>query len=144
MFHWLRELLEIKYEFREKRTKLTREVEVETKVCQSCETLKQQLEIANYEKQQLLNRLLKEPEKEPERTVAPEPVSRPRMVPWHVRQQMLEREDREKARALRNAPKPDSVPTTVAETPATEEAENAAFEKELKDAEAAREAASRK
>ena len=106
MFHWLRELLEIKYEFREKRTKLTREVVTEEKVCQSCETLRQQLEIANYREQQYLNKLLKDPEPVVEK--APVEVSRPRMVPWNVRRQMLEREDREKARALRNAPKPDS------------------------------------
>ena len=106
MFHWLRELLEIKYEFREKRTKLTHEVVAEEKICQSCETLKQQLELANYREQQYLNKLLKDPE--PDKTEAPIPVNRPKMVPWNVRRQMLEREDREKARALRNAPKPDS------------------------------------
>lgn len=117
MFHWLRELLEIKYEFREKRTKLTHEVEVEEKVCQSCETLRQQLEIANYREQQYLNKLLKEPEVPVAQ--APIEVSKPRMIPWNVRRQMLEKEDRERARAMQHAAKPDAV----ADKKSTEELE---------------------
>lgn len=105
MFQWLHELLEIKYEFRERRTKLTREVVIEDKVCQSCETLRQQLEIANYEKQKLLDKLIKEPESTP--IIEGQKITIPKMIPWNVRKQMLEREDREKARSLRNAAIPD-------------------------------------
>lgn len=83
----------------------------ENSICASCETLQRQLEIANHEKAQLLARLLEKPEvpttQEPPRTVTP-----PRTVPWAVRRQMLESEDRKKAELLRNAPKPQPVAVT--------------------------------
>jgi len=125
---WYKQWLDIRSRYRSDNIL----VERDEKVCASCETLKQQLEIANYEKQQLLNRILEKPEA-PAPTVAPN-ITPPRMIPWNVRRQMLEREDREKARALRNAPKPDS------EINAKEAEETAAFEKELNDATAKREA----
>lgn len=106
LLDWYKQWLEIRTEFRHRNT----EVVKEEKVCQSCETLRQQLEIANYEKEKLLSKILTTPEKEPDRTVAPEPQAvRPKTIPWRVRQQMLEHEDREKAKLLRNAPKPDST-----------------------------------
>ena len=41
----------------------------ESRVCKSCEILKQQLETVNYEKKQLMDRLLEKPEKEsPDKT----------------------------------------------------------------------------
>ena len=101
----------------------------EANVCESCETLKQQLEIANYEKKMLLDKLTKEPEA-PLPVNKEIPVSVPKMIPWNVRRQMLEREDREKAKAMRNAAQPD--PTMSDE----------AFEKELDEASAKREAES--
>ncbi len=100
MFTWIRELLEIRYEFKSRKAGLH-------KVCQSCETLKQQLEIANYEKRALLDRLLKEPEKE---TIKEKRVTTiPRTVHWNIRRQMLEQEDREKAKLMREAPKPQAT-----------------------------------
>lgn len=96
MFNWLRELLEIKYEYREKKLH-----------CISCDTLKEQLTHANYEKEMLLKRIMEKPEApviEQKKEMTP-----PRMIPWNVRRQMLEREDREKARLMREAPKPDST-----------------------------------
>lgn len=104
LLDWYKQWLDIRTEYRAKKLQ-TDEVE---EVCASCETLKQQLEIANYEKEKLLNRIMEKPE--PERVSAPEPqATRPRMVPWNVRRQMLEREDREKARLMRDAPKPDAT-----------------------------------
>jgi hypothetical protein len=109
LLDWYKEWLNIRSEFKEKNFELTREVKQESTICQSCETLKKQLEISNYEKDRLLNRLLEKPEVIPDRTIAPELTAvRPKMIPWHLRKQMLEREDREKARALRDAAKPDS------------------------------------
>jgi hypothetical protein len=138
MFNWLREYLSIRYEFREREIRLKKEsaqtnieLDKEEEVCQSCETLRQQLEIANYEKSQILSKLLKEPEKVPD--TPPVAVTRPRTIPWHVRRQMLETEDREKAKAMRNAAKPDSE-IKPAETISTEE-----LEKELGVAEQQRE-----
>jgi hypothetical protein len=125
LLDWYKQWLEIRTEFRAK----TNEVIHEEKVCQSCETLRQQLEISNYEKGELLKKLLKEPEAPPI-TEAPN-ITPPRMVPWNVRRQMLEREDREKARLMRDAPKPDAN---------TNKADVAELEKELDVASANREA----
>jgi hypothetical protein len=74
-------------------------------ICESCETLKMQLEIVNHEKQKLLDKLLAPPVME---TVA-QPVreiTAPVNIPWAVRRQILEREDREKAKLIREAPVP--------------------------------------
>jgi len=125
LLDWYREYLEIKYNSR----KLKNEVVVEEKVCQSCETLRQQLEFSNYEKTQLLNKLLKEPEPEPKPAPAPE-ITRPKSIPWHVRRQLLEAEDRVKAQRLRDVAKPDAEVAKVS----TED-----LEKELKIAEQERE-----
>jgi hypothetical protein len=137
LLEWYRQWLTIRAEFKAKKFELTREVTTEQKICQSCETLKQQLEIANYEKKQLLDRLLFKPSPEAERTVAPEPTAvRPRSIPWHVRRQMLETEDREKARALKDAAKPDSANQTNQKVDVEE------LERELNVAEKARESES--
>lgn len=76
----------------------------ESKVCLSCETLKQQLDRVNYENEKLLNKLLAEPKVEI--TSQPMEPTRPMNIPWNVRKQMLEAEDREKAKLIYNAPKP--------------------------------------
>lgn len=81
------------------------------KVCQSCETLKLQLDIANMEKKQLLDRVLEPPREREVVEKEPVQVSLPRTIPWKVRQQILEREDREVARARREAAKPDTIST---------------------------------
>lgn len=133
MFNWLREYLNIKYEFRERAIRLKKEsaqsnieLDKEEEICQSCETLRQQLEIANYEKGQLLSKILKEPEV-PKETQPPQ-ITRPTRLPWPARRQLLEQEDREKARLIRSAPKPDATIADVAE-----------LEKDLKVAEVERE-----
>jgi hypothetical protein len=113
---WYKQWLEIRAEFKAKKFELTREVKQEDTVCHSCETLRQQLEISNYEKKLLLNRILEKPEPVEERTKAPELIApRPRVTSWAAKRQMLEREDRELARSLRNAAKPDNEKTDVAE-----------------------------
>lgn len=70
--------------------------------CKSCETLREQLAHERFEKEQLLKALL--PAKE--QVAAPieeeyKPV-KPKYIPWNQRQQLLEAEDRAKARILRN------------------------------------------
>lgn len=70
-------------------------------VCLSCETLKLQLEIANHEKEQLLEAILK-PQSFVTQAVekeVPQQV-KPHSIPWAVRKQMLEAEDRQKARII--------------------------------------------
>jgi hypothetical protein len=69
------------------------------KECKSCDTLREQLALANREKEHLLNRLLAPPAIE---TTSNEPITvKPRHVPWAVKQQMLEQEKRQEARILR-------------------------------------------
>src|SRR5438876_4135914 len=70
--------------------------------CESCETLKQQLAIVNHNNELLMNRLLEKPEKELDKP--PVEITRPRTLSWNIRKQMLEQEDREKARLMREAP----------------------------------------
>lgn len=71
-------------------------------ICNSCELLKGQLEVANHEKNRLLDRLLEKPAVDI--PAPPMEVTRPHNIPWAVRRQMLESEDREKARLMREAP----------------------------------------
>lgn len=71
--------------------------------CESCDVLQKQLEVANYEKGQLLGHILdftkpKTEEKFVTREIDP---IRPRAMPFSVRRQMLEAEDRAKADILR-------------------------------------------
>lgn len=76
----------------------------ERKVCDSCETLRQELAYERHEKEILLSRLLEKPES-PKEESKPVMNTRPTAVPWRVRQQMLEQEDRAKAKLMRDAQK---------------------------------------
>jgi hypothetical protein len=110
MFAWLRELLEIRYENNLRKLRLKEEMQDRNKFCSSCEVLKIELENSHRERRELMGRILN-PIKETEREVAPEPQKLPtvrRHIPWTVKQQALEQEDRAKAIALRNAAKPDT------------------------------------
>ena len=133
LLDWYKQWLDIRAEYRQIDTVLSKEVKQEELVCQSCETLKQQLEIANYEKQKLLDRILEKPEL-PKETEPPK-ITRPHSIPWAARRQILEQEDREKARAMRNAATPDSSHVTL---------DVSDLEKELGVAQQAREAESAK
>lgn len=95
-------------------------------VCQSCETLKMQLAIANDEKKTLLDRLLEKPAVPVHQ--GPPAITRQRMpsaLPWPARRQLLENEDRRKAELLASAPKPDSA------TPLVENESTEAIEREI-------------
>jgi len=79
-----------------------RDVAQDERVCLSCETLRQQLEIVNYEKRELLNKLIREPEA----PIQPDfSQMKPRMIPWNVRRQELEAEDRKRAQLIREKEK---------------------------------------
>jgi ribosome-binding ATPase YchF (GTP1/OBG family) len=110
LLRWYKEWLNIRATYSASKLNLAREKHEDETLCQSCETLKHQLEIANIERTRLIERLLEKPEKLVE-SGSPIEISKPRMVPWNVRRQMLEREDREQARLMRNAPKPESETT---------------------------------
>lgn len=93
---WLHHLLEPHCEH-------CREERETNRVCQSCETLKSQLATANHREQQLLVRILEltNPVKpEPRQIELPPEALKPKYTPWEVKRQMLEENDREKARVI--------------------------------------------
>lgn len=69
-------------------------------ICDSCEVLSQQLALSNAERQRLLDKLLTTPEtvQQTEQASVKLPIS----IPWAVRRQMLEREDREQAKLMKS------------------------------------------
>jgi hypothetical protein len=73
---------------------------LEPVVCQSCENLKIQLDSITAENRRLLEFIMHPPEATENRP-APEPIVQRKNIPWRVRQQMLEAEDREKARLMK-------------------------------------------
>lgn len=70
--------------------------------CRSCETLREQLNMANHEKKVLLERLINPPMvvSDAPPLEIPSPII-PKIIPWAVKKQMLEQEDRAKAAAIR-------------------------------------------
>lgn len=104
MFNWLDEFFQTIHNSRLRKARLLQESQ--EKRCESCETLRIQLERSNIEKEKLLNKLFEKPE--PVRDDPPVNITPPRQIPWTVRRQMLEAEDREKARLMREAAKPDN------------------------------------
>ncbi len=108
LLDWYSQYLQIKHEWQGHKISLTRETK-EVEVCNSCETLKEQLAIANMHNARLLDRIMERPKAETNEP--PQMVTRPvlgRHTPWKVRQQMLQTEDREKAKLERDAPKPST------------------------------------
>ncbi len=68
------------------------------KHCLSCETLRETLSHALWREKELMSKLFPI-EIEPEKVVE-QPIQ-PKTVPWRVKQQLLEEEDRERARNMR-------------------------------------------
>lgn len=75
--------------------------DLEARHCEVCEVLREQLAKSERERADYLHRLLDKPQVEP---LPQEPVEykaiQPQFIPWRVRQQMLEAEDRKKAELL--------------------------------------------
>jgi hypothetical protein len=74
--------------------------------CKSCQTLQIQLEIANQEKNRLLDciiRMSEPPVAYSQETVSKEPIQpiMPHHIPWQMKRNMMEAEDRIKARTLK-------------------------------------------
>lgn len=106
LLDWYEKWLEI-------RANAKREVK-EVEICQSCETLREQLVLERQTNQRLLDRIMEKPEKPaevPHKVEVPRPILGNRHAPWRVRQQLLETEDREKAKLMRDAPTPSSSNT---------------------------------
>jgi hypothetical protein len=71
--------------------------------CETCEVLREQLAKSDAERKELLQRLLDKDKPEPLiASIEPPQEIKPAFVPWRVRQQMLEAEDRKQAELLRN------------------------------------------
>jgi hypothetical protein len=120
MFAWLKEFYEVRAIRRASLREERAEERAETRVCESCETLKRQLEIRNHEYELLLNRFLEKPAPVVE-DKTPVALTSPRHIPWRIRQQELEAADRQRAALLKNAPKPIEV--APVEIPSTDELE---------------------
>lgn len=82
-----------------------REEKKENRICAPCEDKK--LEMARMQEMidKFLDRLLEKPEVIVGTT--PTNISKPVFVPWRVRQQMLQEQDKATAKLMREAPKPD-------------------------------------
>lgn len=91
MWNWITLQFESWIEYR-------RSLKERKKLCNSCEILKSELEFANRDRDRLLSRLLERPEKEVEKE--PVQITKPHRVPWAVKRQELEREDRKLAAEL--------------------------------------------
>lgn len=86
--------------------------------CHTCQVLQERLDISERERRQLLDKVLElsSSKKEPEPEIKTEnlvPIM-PQHVSWRVRQQMLEQEDRVKARLLKD--KQDEIKELEKET----------------------------
>lgn len=94
ILRWYKEYLDIKAEYAKSK--------IDLQFCESCETLKLQLSIANEEKKQLLSKLIDKPEPVEVNTDTPslKPVLPGNSTSWQVRRQALEREDRAQAKLL--------------------------------------------
>lgn len=76
--------------------------------CLTCEVLRDQLDESNRERKELLTLLMEknkpEPPSPPVNVAELQPI-RPQNIPWRVRQQLLEQEDRKTAQLLREKSK---------------------------------------
>lgn len=93
---------------------------VETLSCDSCDTLRSQLELANHEKNEILNRLLNREVPLDSERLHVNHVEKPKPRPWPVIRRKMEQADRIKAAALKNAGIPDKI---VVDNPKIEELE---------------------
>lgn len=82
-----------------------RQEKEESKICPTCDTLRQLLETEKFENKQLLDRLLFVPSNPPvEQNGEPIPI-RQNPISLRVRREMLEKEDRAKAQVLQRKEK---------------------------------------
>ena len=97
-----------------------RDEKEDSSICKTCEILKVQLEVSNSEKRLLLAAIIPQPKVETTTNpVNPEAI-RGRHIPFNVRRQMLEAEDRREAaliaakqKEIAEVPKDASIKTTI-------------------------------
>lgn len=109
MFTWIRELSQIFYDNKLRKLRMEEEFTERKNLCQSCEILKMELERANIEKRLLLDKVLN-PNNQFESKVHPPMTTIPQTkhIPWSIKRQTLEAEDRQKAAAIRSSAQPDT------------------------------------
>jgi len=95
------------------------------KICRNCEQLTLQIDQINYEKKQMLEAILSfnRPPQVTEPAAIPANVyenARKTALPWHVRRQMLEAEDRKKAQILAEYKKQQETKVPETKVPETE------------------------
>lgn len=121
LLKWYKEYLDIKAERDERKQNLN--------FCSACETLKLQLALANDERRVLIDKLTSSPQAEEKVTETSnlKPML-PSRMPWNVRRQILEREDRAAAKIQKqNA----EVLTNAAKESTSKDLGVAEIEKEL-------------
>jgi hypothetical protein len=96
---------------------------IETPPCVSCDTLREQLAIANVEKRQLLDSILSLTRPSEQAPAAPVDYDKlkPRTTTWNVRRQMLEAEDRKQAQVLAEQRRQSEIERLEKELKITEE-----------------------
>lgn len=114
---------------------IEREIRENNRICDSCESLKmmnaQLLEQVKTLVDKIANPNPEKPVVQEDREMKP---IRPAFIPPSVRRNMMEKEDRAKSRAMRDAATPDPEPTRTAVVGAMDhKAELADIEKELED-----------
>jgi hypothetical protein len=75
------------------------------KICQTCDYLKNQLEIERQFNKVLMDKLTNKPKTIPVQAERPEPIIKPSFIPWRTRRQLLEAEDRRAAQVMRDKEK---------------------------------------
>lgn len=119
MFHWLHHLFNPHCEY-------CMEDEAAKHYCNTCEVLKMELAAVRQERDKLLDRVLN-PEENRVRVEEPEeekpliPLNKRTYIPFNVRRQTLEAEDRARARVMRERNESLNIPATSTDTPLTVE-----------------------
>lgn len=93
LLDWLQRYYEIKAE--------NKRLQRENDVNEANEILKHELEVVRLENQRLLDRILEKPKEEVKPDITDLKPVTPMHLPWRVRQQMLEAEDRDRAKKLK-------------------------------------------
>lgn len=74
----------------------------EESICDTCEILRHELEVVRLENRQLLDRILERPETPKEIDTSELKPMIPHNKSWNIRKQILEAEDRERAKLMRS------------------------------------------
>lgn len=132
LLDWYKELLDIRRENERQRIELHKE-----ETCESCEHLKLLLEKQQLLNQDLINKLTEKSVPEPVPAQVPVDI-KPRHIPWNVKRQILEADDRKAAALQRQAAEqlkvnitPKGVVVTETEVAPPDDPDVLALEREM-------------